>query len=141
MGEKEMGNERERAGDWETGEWDVDEMTFVVEGEWVMWEIASKIFSAALYFARERTARVETPGEGWELGVNGVESRMIRTSCPINIKQPNELILKLTMTYLPAKSTRLIKDVFAVSSPASFFLFCVNVTPTIVCARLKIRQQ
>ena len=33
MGEKEMGNERERAGDWETGEWDVDEMTFVVEGE------------------------------------------------------------------------------------------------------------
>ena len=84
---------------------------------------------------------METPGDGWEMAVNGVESRMIRTSCPINIKQPNELILKLTVAHLPAKSTRLIKDVFAVSSPASFFLFCVNVTPTIVCARLKIRQQ
>jgi len=31
----------------------------------------------------------------------------------------------------------LIKDVLAVSSPASFFLFWVKVTPTIVCARLQ----
>ena len=40
-------------------------------------------------------------------------------------------------TDLPAKSTKLIRDVLAVSSPASFFLFCTNFTPTIVCARLK----
>ena len=45
-------------------------------------------------------------------------------------------IEKATHLYLPAKSTRFTTEDFVVSSPATFLLFWVKVTPTIVCARL-----
>ncbi len=37
--------------------------------------------------------------------------------------------------YLPARSTRLTIEVFAISSPAAFFCFCTKLIPTMVWAR------
>lgn len=40
------------------------------------------------------------------------------------------------VSYLPARSTKLMIDDLLMSSPASFLCFCTKVIPTIVCERL-----